>query len=308
MDDQVFGWLMQGDPAIRWQVMRDLLDQPKDLYEQERAKVAEIGWGNNLLEHQNDDGNWSKGVYSPKWTSTTYTLLLLRQFGLPTNNPQATRGCERFFFRGLEKDGGINLFASINYSETCINGMILSLLSYFKHPDERIHSIAGYLLNEQMQDGGWNCRRRLGDTHSSFHTTISVLEGLGDYIETFPARVNSITAARDRAHQFLFKHKLYQSHRTGKPADPAMTRMAFPTRWRYDFLRGLDYLQSIQVTPNEDMLPAIQLLLHKRDRGGTWTLNKPMSGKVYFDMEETGQPSRWNTLRALRVLKWWNTH
>jgi hypothetical protein len=218
------------------------------------------------------------------------------------------RGCDQFYFRGLEKDGGINFFASINYSETCINGMILSLLAYFKHPDERMHSVADYLLNEQMPDGGWNCRRRLGDSHASFHTTISVLEGLRDYIETFPARANSITAARDRAHQLLFEHKLYQSHRTGKPADPAMTRMAFPTRWRYDFLRGLEYFQSIQVTPNEDMQPAIHLLLNKRDRAGKWTQNKPMSGKVYFDMEEIGQPSRWNTLRALRVLKWWHAN
>lgn len=308
MSNPVTVWLMQGDPAIRWQVMRDLLDQPLEVYDQERAKVTEYGWGKILLLHQNPSGNWSQGVYSPKWISTTYTLLLLRQFGLPPSHPQALLGCDQFYFRGLEKDGGINLFASINFSETCINGMILSLLSYFKHPDERIHSVAGYLLDQQMPDGGWNCRRRLGDTHASFHTTISVLEGLRDYIQTYPDRQRFIKAATDRAHQFLFEHKLYQSHRTGKPADPAMTRMAFPTRWRYDFLRGLDYFQSIQFTPNEDMLPAIQLLLKKRDQDGKWNLNRPMSGKVYFDMELTGQPSRWNTLRALRVLKWWHSH
>jgi squalene cyclase len=146
------------------------------------------GWGSELLLRQNADGNWGKGIYNPKWTSTTYTLLLLKHLGLSSANQQALRGCDNFFFRGLEKDGGLNLFKNLHYSETCINGMILSLLSYFRHPDPRIHSIAEFLLRQQMPDGGWNCDRIKGATHASFHTTISTLEGFAEYQRAFPEK------------------------------------------------------------------------------------------------------------------------
>lgn len=302
----IISWLLDGDPAIRWQVMRDLINEPRATYESERKKVAREagGWGARLLTHQDADGNWGGGIYSPKWKSTTYTLLLLRQMGLPPANEQALRGCEKFFLRGLEKDGGINLFKSFQHSETCVNGMILALLSYFRYPDERVHSVAGFLLHDQMPDGGWNCERIKGATHASFHTTISILEGLTEYATTYPQAFAAVSPALDAGREFLLQHHLYQSHRTGQPADPAMTRMTFPPRWHYDFLRGLDYFQAVNVPWDERLNPALDLLKNKRSKDGRWVLNAPWPGLVYFHMEEAGQPSRWNTLRALRVLKW----
>ena len=305
METSPINWLLAGDPSIRWQVMRDLLAESSTTVAKEQARVALTGWGAELLANQNPDGNWGNGVYNPKWTSTTYSLLLLRQLGLPSRHPQALRGCEQFFFRGLEKDGGINLFKSMNRSETCINGMILTLTCYFGYPDPRIHSIAEFLIRDQMPDGGWNCERLSGATHASFHTTISVLEGLSEYCLAYPQKWEMIQPAVESAHEFLLRHHIYQSHRTGKPADPAMTHMFFPPRWHYDFLRALDYFQWINAPRDDRMNPAIKLLLNKRTKDGRWVLNKPWSGKVFFPIEETGEPSRWNTLRALRVLKWW---
>lgn len=298
-------WLLQGDPAIRWQVLRDLSNAPTQEFQAERARIATEGWGARLLSKQDEDGNWGGGLYSPKWKSTTYTLLLLRQLGLPPEHPQALRGCEKFFFRGLERDGGINFWKSFQHSETCINGMLLALLAYFRYPDGRIHSVFEFLLREQMPDGGWNCERIKGATHASFHTTISVLEGLEEYGARYPENLSAVIEARAKAHEFLLQHHLYRSHRTGEVIDPAMTYMHFPPRWRYDFLRALDYFQSCHAVKDERMEDAIRLLLSKQNTDGTWPLNAPWSGLVYFHMEETAKPSRWNTLRALRVLKWW---
>ena len=151
---ETIDWLLRGDASIRWQVMRDLLEEPPGIYEKERAKIKAQGWGGRLLSRQDANGTWGGGVYNPKWISTTYTLLLLRQFGLEQNNLQAQNGCKHFLLKGIYRDGGINLFKSIDYSETCINGMILTLLSYFQFPDERVHNVGEFLLKEQMADGG----------------------------------------------------------------------------------------------------------------------------------------------------------
>lgn len=306
MDQTTLDWLLAGDPSIRWQVMRDLLSQPVPVYEIERARLAITGWGADLLSRQDPDGRWGGGIYSPKWISTTYTLLLLRQLGLTRGHPQALRALDLFYFRGLEKDGGINWFKSYKYSETCVNGMILTLLSYFGHPDERIHSVAAHLLREQMPDGGWNCDRPRGATHASFHTTISVLEGFSEYLRAYPQAPVDPCPAVSAAHEFLLQHHLYQSHHTGNPADPTMTHMYFPPHWHYDFLRGLDYFQSVRARQDERMLPAIDLLRSKQTPNGCWQMNPPWQGKVFFRIEGAGKPSRWNTLRALRVLKWWD--
>ena len=225
--------------------------------------------------------------------------------GLPPGNPQALRGCEHFFTRDLETDGGINLVKSMRTSETCINGMLLALLSYFGCPDHRIHSVAKFLLHDQMPDGGWNCRRLRGATHASFNTTILVLEGLQEYCRAYPAERTTYHPIVHQAHEFLLEHHLYLSHRTGQPAKAEFMRMTFPPRWHFDFLRGLDYFQSIRAPRDARMQEAITLLLSKQNASGSWNLNQPWAGRVYFTMETPGHPSRWNTLRALRVLKWW---
>jgi hypothetical protein len=305
--ENIHSWLMGSDPSIRWQVMRDLLGTPFDEWQAERQKVARQGWGQKLLSQQDPDGNWGGGIYSPKWISTTYTLLTLRLLGLPPEHPQIFEGCRNFFARGLETDGGINLFKSLDYSETCVNGMILSILTYFRYPDERVHSLTRYLLAEQMADGGWNCERIHGATHGSFHTTISVLEGFREYYGVYPEEKSTLQPAIERAHEFLLLHRLYKSHHSGKPVDPAMMRMHFPPRWRYDFIRVLDYFQSINAPKDDRMTDAVDLLHKKQKINGLWPAYRPWAGRVFFEFETPGEDSRWNTLRAMRVLKWWQT-
>ncbi len=304
INPQNLDWLLGGDPSIRWQVQRDLLEEKPEVYEKERSRVALEGWGAELLSRQDPNGTWANALYSPKWTSTTYTLLLLMQLGLAHENPQAQRGCEHFLARGLERDGGINFWKSYHHSETCVNGMLLALLAYFRSPDERVHSLVGFLLREQMPDGGWNCERVRGATHGSFHTTILTLEGLHEYglIHPLPAPARE---AVQRAHEFLLLHRLYRSHRSGEIVDPAMTRLHFPPRWHYDILRALDYFRAVNAGRDERMGDAIGLLKEKQGGDGRWVLNTPWPGRVYFNLEAASQPSRWNTLRALRVLKWW---
>jgi hypothetical protein len=310
MKPEIISWLLEGDPSVRWQVQRDLLHSSPAKYEAERRKIAKEGWGARLLSLQDADGKWGGGMYGPKWTSTTYTMLTLRLLGLPPNNPQAKRACKLFLDKGFYTDGGINFFQyssySWKYSETCVTSMILALLAYFRYPDERIHDVAAYVISQQMPDGGWNCDSYKGATHSSFHTTISALEGLYEYQCTYPEKKKKISQVRARGHEFLLAHRLYKSHRTGEVFDAKMTAMPFPPRWRYDFLRALDYFQACGAPRDERMSDAIGLLQKKQKTDGRWVLNSGMSGRKYFDLEAAGQPSRWNTLRALRVLKWWN--
>ena len=183
--------------------------------------------------------------------------------------------------------------------------MILTLLSYFRFPDERVHAVAEFLLKEQMPDGGWNCQRVHGATHASFHTTISVLEGLDEYRQAYPEKALPVEQGMQKAHEFLLVHRLYKSHRTGKVADPAMTRLIFPPRWHYDVLRGLDYFQSVRANYDERMNDAIEILKAKQQPNGRWVAYRGWPGRVFLELEKAGEDSRWNTLRALRVLKWW---
>lgn len=299
-------WLMEGDPAIRWQTMRDLLDEKPTVIARERARTVNEGWTAGLLSFQEPGGIFGGGLYTPKWISTTYTLLLLRRLGIPPDTNKIQISCRLLLDRGLFSDGGINFFRSMTCSETCVTGMILSILSYFRYPDDRIENLVSFLLREQMTDGGWNCQKYRGATHSSFHTTISVLEGLHYYQSRRELRKPEIDASRKRAVEFLLCHRLYKSHRNGKTVDPRMTRLSFPPRWRYDIIRVLDYFQEARIAHDSRMDDALEILLHKRQSNGTWPLQQRYPGRTFFEMEHTGHPSRWNTLRALRILKWFD--
>ncbi|MEX1071651.1 MAG: hypothetical protein WEC37_03405 [Anaerolineales bacterium] len=308
IEHQTINWLMEGDPSVRWQVQRDLLGEKPAVYKKERAKVAKEGWGARFLTLQEKAGTWGKGIYSPKFISTHYTLLALRRIGLPPGNPGALKACAllinsetlRNLGKGFQEIPG-------RPADMCIVGMQLSMLAYFQFKDKRIHRIAEYALEHQMADGGWNCRDWRGDSHASFHTTCSVLEGLLDYQQAHPKSKLPLNKAQAGGREFLLQHRLYKSHRTGDVVNEAMTRFPFPPQWHYDFLKALDFFRASKAPRDPRAKDAIQLLLSRRDAAGRWPQYRGPSGKYFFQIESAGKPSRWNTLRALRVLKWWNT-
>jgi hypothetical protein len=304
LTDEVLAWLLAGDPAIRWQVLRDLVGAPPRMVENEQQKVAHEGWGARLLDMQDPEGTWAGGLYSPKWISTTYTMLLLRDFGLPPLNPQARCACRLLLDQGLQRDGGIN-YGWRGRSETCVTGMVLSILAYFQYDDERVDTIVDHLVDEQMPDGGWNCRRPYGATHASVHTTISVLESLRMYELHRRRKVRIVRGAQRRGREFLLVHRLFRSQRTCEIIKPVFIRFSFPPRWHYDIMRALDYFQAANAARNKRLSEAIDIVRRNQQEDGRWSLHHFYKGKTFFELERLGAPSRWNTLRALRVLKWW---
>jgi hypothetical protein len=294
--------------------MRDLLAGGERAIERERARVSRNGWGARLLSRQDPAGTWAGrkasdgGLYSPKWISTTYTMLTLRDFGLAPSNRRAQRACKLLVDGGLQSDGGVNYGTWAKWtrrSETCVTGMVLSIVSYFQYEDARLDTLARYLLEQQMPDGGWNCQRAAGATHSSVHTTISVLEGLRNYEPHRGSLLPAVREAQRRGREFLLVHRLFRSHRTGEIMKPAFLRFSFPPRWHYDILRALDHFQAVNAPCDARLEDAIDVVRRSRRPDGRWNLRNRYPGRTYFEMERVGEPSRWNTLRALRVLKWW---
>ena len=368
-------WLLDSDPSIRWQVMRDLTGEPAEVVAAERAKVATEGWGARLLALQGEDGRWGRdplpagssedwgaglpdvatrtllrdlhrvslddlggfldidtatlsaweqsdpdpgderagryrralewlenavGTLKPEWTSTTWTLSLLRYMGLDPASSQARRAVELVRDNTKWDHDGQDYFDG--EVEPCINGKAVALGAYF---GEKVDGIVDRLLGEQLDDGGWNCEAERGSTRSSFHTTISVLEGFLEY-ERANGASPAVTEARHRGEDYLLERRLYRRLSTGEVIDPAWTQFSFPTGWRYDVLRGLDYLQSADGEPGERCEEAIDLVESKRDPDGRWPLENTHPGRVHFEIDEgDGKPSRWNTLRAMRVLAWY---
>jgi alkylhydroperoxidase family enzyme len=304
--DRVVAWLLAGDPAIRWQVRRDLLHESPASVGRERRKVATEGWGARLLGFQDPEGTWAQAMYSPKWISTTYTMLLLRDLGLPVDHPRAAAACRLLIDRGIYRDGGIGYGFG---SETCVTGMVLSILSSFAVDDERLDTVVAHLLGKQMADGGWNCEhRRYGATHASMHTTILVLEGLLGY-ERHRARearnLTAVRAAQRRGREFLLQHHLFRSHRSGEVIKRDFVRLAYPPQWHFDVLRGLDYFRASEASRDRRLGDAVELLRRKRRHDGRWALEHRYKGRYWFQLETIRRPSRWNTLRARRVLDWW---
>ncbi len=302
-------WLLVGDPAIRWQVMRDLLNASESEWQAERYQLLQRGWAMKLLAQQNADGGWGEGVYSPKWTSTTYTLLGLREMGLPGECSQAQRGASAVIGKMLGEVLDDAFLRRLSGCDRCIVGMILELSVYFRIEDSRIEALVENLLSEQMADGGWNCRRHRKPYphHSSFHTTMNVLDGLRDYLELRPgAPLTEAAAAAERnAQELLLAHHLFRSDKTGDVIREDFTKMSYPHRWFYDFLRGLAYFARVHAPHDPRLQDAIDLLYKYRDSTGRWHNQKRHSGKIFFNLETGREPSRWNTLRALRVLRWW---
>ena len=289
---EIHRWLLEGDPAVRWRVLQDLEDSDRQAA-RERARVETAGWGARLLAAQDPDGGWGGGVYSPKWTSTTYTLLHLLWLGLPPGHPAALRGCELLW----------RWQAQWRAPETCIASMLVRLTSYFAYDASRLDDVVADLLAQQLADGGWNCETRTDkQKHSSFHTSIQALEALDAYAHA-GGGIESVRASR-RGHEFFLRHRLYRSHRTGEVAIRGSTRFpAFP-EWHFDVLRGLEYFAAVGAPRDERLGDAIDVLCRARRKDGRWPTYAPYPGRQWFQLEPPG-PSRWNTCRALRVLRWW---
>ena len=299
----VVRWLLDSDPSIRWQVMRDLTGGPRELVAAERSRVASEGWGARLLGLQSPEGEWGDGISTPKWRSNLFILLTLRALGLdPTSAPARTAvGLVRDRVTWGPEFGDSPFFDG--EVEPCINGGVMALGGYFGETRDRL---VDRILGEQLQDGGWNCEAERGSVRSSFHTTICVLEGLLAY-EKARGATAAVTHARVRAHEYLLERRMFRRLSSGEVIDRGWTRFSFPVTWHYDVLRGLDYLRSAGVGPEERVAEAVGLVAKRRHQNGRWPLHEPHPDPVHFEMENgRGKPSRWNTLRALRVLDWYS--
>ena len=295
----VVEWLLDSDPSIRWQVMRDLTDAPADEVAAERARVTHEGWGAELLAAQRPDGTWSGGAYAPEWTSTTSTLQLLRHFGVDPQDDRVRQAIA--LVRPNVKWEYDDLPYFDGEVEPCINGQAVAIGSYF---GEDVQGIVDRLLTEQMADGGWNCEQENGSTRGSFDTTINVLEGLLEY-ERAVGGNSDAAAARERGQEYLLERGLLRRLSTGEIGDRKWLYLAFPTGWHYNVLRALDHLRDAGVTPDERINEAIDVVESKRDAEGRWPLELTLHDELLVDLgERRGEPSRWNTLHALRVLRW----
>ena len=328
-------WLLEGDPSIRWQALRELADAPADVVAAERARVAAEGWGARLLALRGDDGQWAGGAYFPAegggadvepvsgadardsqvdsgghegagggfqpWTATTYSLLQLRDFGVDPGGGQMRRTVALVRDNCRWEEGGQPYFTG--EVEPCINGMAVGLGAYF---GQDVDGLVARLVSEQLDDGGWNCWAEYGAVVSSAATTINVLEGLLAHEQSTGGSAAS-REARRRAEEYLLERQLFRRKSTGEVIDPAWLEFSFPTRWHYDVLRALEYFRSAGGPPDPRMAEAIGLLRSKKQPDGTWLLENTHPGQVHFALEDgDGRPSRWNTLRALRVLRWYD--
>jgi hypothetical protein len=302
----VTDWLLDADPSIRWQVMRDLIHDTTDVIAAERSRIATEGWGARLLALQASDGRWGGKPWSQDWTDTFHVLELLRRFGLDPGSEQARRAIDLVRRQVTWRDDAFETPWADNRFfegevEPCINGNVVSTGAYF---GVDMAPLVERLLGEQLPDGGWNCEVENGATVSSFGTTINVLEGLLEY-ERATGGSARVGEARRGGEAYLLERRLFRRKSTGEVIDPDWLRFSFPTWYHYDILRALDYLREAGVEPDERIAEAIGVVEGNRDPDGRWPLENVHEGESHVQMDDgEGRPSRWNTLRALRVLEW----
>jgi hypothetical protein len=301
--DAVIDWLLESDPALRWQVMRDLTDASPETIAAERARVASDGWGARLLDQQRSDGQWGDGDATPFWWSNMYTLVYLRDLGADPGNARVRAAVDLVRDRvtwGPEFDNSPFFEGEV---EPCINGRVVALGAYF---DVRSDRLVDRLLSEQLEDGGWNCEAERGSVRSSFDTTLCVLEGLLAYEQAFGA-TSRVTRARERGQEYLLERRLLRRLTTGEVIDRAWTALTFPTLWHYDVLRALDYFRAAGVSPDTRMDETATIVRERRQSDGRWLLDVRHRDTLYPEFAgPVGEPSRWVTLRARRVLDWYD--
>jgi hypothetical protein len=299
---QLIAWLLEGDVSIQYQVHRDLLATEKPHL---RERIATEGWGAQFLSFRKKEGHWGQRFYQPKWISTHYTILDLKNLAISPKKEEIRQSLSQVIQKLKGPDGGIFPIGTEQKSDVCVNGMFLNYASYFRIKEDNLKSIVDFLLSEHMKDGGFNCNSNgIGAIHSSMHSTISVIEGILEYAKNgYRYRLEELQEAEDRSRTFLLQHRLFRSDRTGKIIDKKMIMLSYPSRWRYDILRALEYFQFAGINYDPRMRDALDILKKKRRKDNKWPVQAKHPGQTHFDMEKTGGPSRWNTLRALRVLK-----
>ncbi|MBC7895291.1 MAG: hypothetical protein H7066_07745 [Cytophagaceae bacterium] len=301
-NDPVIVWLLDSDPSIRWQVMRDLMDTPAEVVAAERSRVALEGWAPRLLDQQRPDGQWGDGDALPFWWTNMQTLLFLRDLGI---DPASARARAAIDLVRRHVDWGPEWGNSPFFEgevEPCINGRVVALGAYFGGRSDRL---VDRLLGEQLGDGGWNCEAERGSVRSSFHTTLCVLEGLLAFEQAFGA-TSAVTEARRRAEEYLLERRLLRRLSTGEIIKPAWTQFAFPPLWHYDVLRALDYLRGAGVPLDARMEEAVGIVVERRQGDGRWLLDVRHRDTLHEEVAGVvGAPNRWVTLRALRVLDWY---
>jgi hypothetical protein len=307
----VIDWLLDGDPSIRWQAMRDLTDASPVEVADERARVERVGWGAQLLALEEPTGLWAGGACFPAdytrgepgqpWTATMHTLQTLQLLGLDPASESAKRAVSLVADNGRWEHAGQRYFDG--EVEPCINGRTIETGAYF---GMNVDSPVERILGERLEDGGWNCEVENGSVRSSFDTTMNVLDGLLEF-ERVTGGSAAIRAARRSGEEYLLSRGLFRRRSTGDVIKPDYLDFAFPYYWRYDVLRALDYFRNSVAEPDPRMAEAVEIVRSKRQPDGRWLLDRIHSGRVYFDLEAgVGAPSRWNTLRALRVLQWFD--
>jgi hypothetical protein len=306
----VIDWLLDSDPSIRWQVMRDLTHAPADIIAAERSRVATDGWGARLLALQATDGLWGGRPWSRDFTDTFHALELLRRFGIDPGSEEARQAVGRVRERVTWRAPGFEAPPADTWAdnrffegevEPCINGNVVATGSYF---GVDMTPLVDHLLGEQLPDGGWNCEVEYGSTVSSFATTINVLEGLLAYERAIGGSAG-VSEARLRGEEYMLERRLFRRKSTAEVIDPTWLRSSFPTWWHYDILRALDYLRDAGVAPDDRVADAVEIVAGQRDPDGRWPLQNVHAGEVHFELEDgEGRPSRWITLSAMRVLDW----
>jgi len=301
--DDTLRWLLEGaDPALEYQVRRDLLRQPSGETESLRREIPARGWAGRLLAERGSSGHWGSGSYNPKWTCTHYVLYELTQLEAPGDLRSCGESALLLLSNPAGDDGGVNYAKTIRYSDACVNGMLLTIASWFGVGGPAADAVVDYLLKVRMADGGWNCAYRDGARRSSLHTTISVIEGLETFLAAGGAyRKSDIRQALDEAVEFILRHRLCRSERSGEIIKDEFFRFPFPVRWKYDILRCLDIFRRFGIPYDGRMDEALDFIAKAANFRGRWkAASQP--GATYFVVEKNGSEGRWNTLRALRVL------
>lgn len=299
--DPVLEWLLAGDAAVRFQTTRDLTHRPAAALQ---PHVATQGDAATILAARHPDGHWGRGFYQPKWTSSHYSLLELRNLGLARTHPAASATVALILAHHKSRDGGVDPRANTQRSDDCVNGMALNYSAYFGAPEAQLASMVDFVVGAQFSDGGFNCRRGPDVRHASMHTTLSVLEGITSYEQAgHHYRLAELRSARDASVEFLLRHRLFRSERNGAVIRPEFLRLHQPTRWHYDILRCLDALADAQVPFDRRMQEAIDVLKQRRLADGRWPVNRGYPGQTHLPPPRPGTADRWVTLRALRVLQ-----